>query len=256
MHTSVTGTHWAVKTGMVEGIYYDGINFDRRSFQRVRKVLDRASAEPLIDIHTGEVADAPSSLRYIGHFAFADSVWNGEGFRFDEDKWYWLVDTSGFQHGIPADRLGGGGLDARGMLFASYQRNSPQSQELWKFWDAYKIDEAILMGWWEDDCPVNVTLPPPAPPPPPPPPPPPGTCAAFMAHHHMKDAYPQSMPASPSYAIAFGSNKTGCGNPSNNKYPMLTLAEAIAACCQLGAECAGSSIARLTMLLAVHIIVD
>ena len=40
----------------IDGIYYDGINFDRRSMQRVRKVLDTGAGSrgtPLIDIHTG-----------------------------------------------------------------------------------------------------------------------------------------------------------------------------------------------------------
>ena len=68
-------------------MYYDGISFDRKAMRRVRKALNKAAKvigsefAPLIDIHTGEVADAASACRYLGHFAYADSAWNGEGAR-------------------------------------------------------------------------------------------------------------------------------------------------------------------------------
>lgn len=55
----------------IDGIYYDGVNFDRQSFRRIRKLLDAGSPNPLIDIHTGEVPDEPSSVRYIGASPFS-----------------------------------------------------------------------------------------------------------------------------------------------------------------------------------------
>ena len=122
----------------IDGIYYDGINFDRRSMQRVRKVLDAGAGSrgtPLIDIHTGtggprkpaatrrasdltranltSTSSTPHTstsastshlrlhlrlrhppypppyphpltlARYLSHFAYADSAWNGEGFDWD-----------------------------------------------------------------------------------------------------------------------------------------------------------------------------
>ena len=112
----VKGLEWASnKAPHIDGIYYDGINFSRRSFQRIRKVLDRAAVARgrmpgQIDIHTGEVATAPSSVRYLSHFPYAQKAWNGEGFDFSQGRSYWLIDISGLQHGITADRLGGGDL--------------------------------------------------------------------------------------------------------------------------------------------------
>ena len=105
----------------MDGIYYDGINFDRRGMRRIRKVLDRASEgkkfAPLIDVHTGnEGGRSPSAVTYLSHFPYADSAWNGEGFNFALDPAYWLVDVSGFIHGIPCDRLGGKD-SIKGMLF-------------------------------------------------------------------------------------------------------------------------------------------
>jgi hypothetical protein len=65
------GAYWsAVNAPHIDGIYYDGVNFDRQSFRRIRKLLDAGSPNPLIDIHTGEVSDEPSSVRYIGTFFF------------------------------------------------------------------------------------------------------------------------------------------------------------------------------------------
>ena len=66
----------------VLGIYYDGINFDRLSMRRVRKLLDRGAGpgkSPLIDIHTGFDQQCPPSVGYLSHFPYANMAWNGEG---------------------------------------------------------------------------------------------------------------------------------------------------------------------------------
>lgn len=154
----VTGLDWSVNQAPhIDGIYYDGINFDRQSFRRVRKILDSRGPGARIDMHTGEVADEPSSVRYIGHFPFADTAWNGEGFKWGNDKHYYLVDASGLQHGISADMLGGGGV-SKGMLFAMTARNNGQTPAIWKFWDTYNIQQTTMVGWWEDDSPVSISV--------------------------------------------------------------------------------------------------
>ena len=76
----ISGLEWSTNQAPhIDGIYYDGINYDRKSFRRVRKVLDRAAAargrgRPQIDIHTGEVSTAPSSVRYLSHFPYVHSL--------------------------------------------------------------------------------------------------------------------------------------------------------------------------------------
>lgn len=146
-------------------MYYDGINFDRFSMQRVRKVLERGvksrGGGPLIDIHTGDNGwRAPAATRYLSHFAYADSAWNGEGFEWGRGPVYWLVAASGLLHGIFADRLGGGGYDFKALLFAMYTRNLPTAPPIWSFWRAVGIGEAgvEIFGWWLDDGPVKLTL--------------------------------------------------------------------------------------------------
>jgi hypothetical protein len=128
--------------------------------QRIRKTIDRAAAlkkfRPLIDMHTGNGgANAPAGVRYIAHMAYADSLWNGEGFKWDEGSDYWLVEVSGLIHGITADRLGGPD-SIKGMLYATYRRNSKDCYALWKFWDAVAIDRMEMIGYWEADPVVSL----------------------------------------------------------------------------------------------------
>ena len=97
----------------------------------------------------------PPSVSYLSHFAYANRAWNGEGFDFGASPGtfgflllqivfrlinfivdYWLVDVSGFMHGITADRLGGSGSsdDIKGMLFAMTERNSGSAPSIWLFY--------------------------------------------------------------------------------------------------------------------------
>eukprot|EP00051_Salpingoeca_urceolata_P011338 m.140348 g.140348 ORF g.140348 m.140348 type:complete len:1261 (+) comp17082_c0_seq3:824-4606(+) len=225
----------------MNGVYYDGINFDRRSMIRVRKSLDLATEHAetnmpgLIDIHTGYNHNSPPSVSYLSHFAFANRAWNGEGFNWHSSgPAYWLVDVSAFLHGIFADRLGGTGAatDFKGMLFASYQRNTDASRALWTLWDEVQIQDTTLIGWWEDDSPVSLTI---------------SnhsdantTCNSSM--HHYTNSYPEACGGS-SGDIGFGG---GCGPGLKPQYPPMTVEEAINTCCQLGSECAGLSIAHDT----------
>ena len=127
-------------------------------------MLDRAASAcgrlpGQIDIHTGQVATSPSAVRYLSHFPYAQKAWNGEGFDFNQGREYWLVDVSGLQHGITADRLGGGGAgnDIKGMLFGMTQRNSATAPALWHLWDSFQIEQCEMRGWWEDDAPAYAT---------------------------------------------------------------------------------------------------
>ncbi|KAL1519036.1 hypothetical protein AB1Y20_003304 [Prymnesium parvum] len=155
---------WDAAPPHIDGIYYDGINFDRRSMQRVRKVLNQGAAgrgEPLIDIHTGDNgAMAPAATRYLSHFAYAESAWNGEGFDWERGPVYWLVCVSGFIHGIFADRLGGGGYDFKALAFAMYTRNLNTAPHIWEFWRAVDIGnvDMVMAGWWSDEPPVTLKL--------------------------------------------------------------------------------------------------
>jgi len=227
----------------INGIYYDGINFARRSMRRVRRVLDRAAAEtgrditPLIDIHTGYGGSKPPALMYLSHFAYANSAWNGEGFQFQLGPLYWLYDISGFQHGITADRLGDS-EDFKGMTFGTYRRNSATASALWSLWDAVGIADMEMVGWWEDDTIVKLLVPQV-------PTPPPSDCPSSFSN--MTGAYWEACGGTGGN-IGFGA---GCGPGAEPSYPNLTIAEAEAICCELhkanGARPAPEGYSRVSM---------
>ena len=143
------------KAPHMDGVYFDGINFDSRSMIRLRKVMDSSAVgkkyTPVIDIHTGNVgAISPPGPGYATYFAHADLAWNGEGFRYSDDDAYWLVEVSSLIYGIPADRLGGGdGYEFRSLVFGMTERNSPLASEVWKTWDAVGIRTSEMFSYFD-----------------------------------------------------------------------------------------------------------
>ena len=143
------------KAPHMDGIYFDGINFDYKSMRRLRKVMDSSAVgkkyTPVIDIHTGDQGPAsPPGPRYAPYFAHADLAWNGEGFKYSGDDVYWLLEVSCWIYGIPADRLGGGdGYEFRSLVFGMTERNSPLASEVWKTWDAVGIRTSEMFSYYE-----------------------------------------------------------------------------------------------------------
>ena len=91
------------------------------------------------------------------HLPYVDRVWFGEAFNPDSPPDFWLVEMSGIPFGLPGDLLQDPNL-WRGMLFgmtnrASYMGLSPVG--IWKLWDEFGIDQAKMIGWWDEACPVK-----------------------------------------------------------------------------------------------------
>lgn len=78
--------HLVVTEPKVDGLYLDGIAFDRTTLERVRKGMEAANKPVRIDIHMSNAGGCQSpgwrspALGYMQHFSFADSLWFGEGF--------------------------------------------------------------------------------------------------------------------------------------------------------------------------------
>ena len=187
-------------------------------------------------------ANCPPGVAYIAHMAYADSLWNGEGFKWNSGPDYWLVEVSGLIHGITADRLSGPD-SIKGMLYATYRRNSQDCYALWKLWDQVQIEKMAMVGYWESDPVATLSWS--------------RGGSAPTAETDFVAAAPAAvaLPANnctwketvgkfiagsggASDCIGFGST---CGPPRPFDYPAMPLSQIQAKCCELGDGCTSFS---------------
>ena len=156
------GLNWLVRNVGIDGLYLDGIGYDREIMKRVRKVLQRARPGCLIDFHSGSHFHPQYGLNncanlYLELFPCLDSLWFGEGFDYNEPPDYWLVEMAGIPYGLFGEMLHGGGNPWRGMLYGMTNRLgwSGDPRGLWQLWDEFGIAEARMQGYWDPACPVR-----------------------------------------------------------------------------------------------------
>jgi hypothetical protein len=153
---------WLIKNVGIDGLYLDGVGYNRDIMQRVRKVMDQTHPGCLIDFHSGnnyaynDMRVSCASM-YMEHFPYIDTLWFGELFDANETPDYWLVEMSGLPFGLYSEMLEGGGNPWRGMIYGETNRlgwgGDPRS--LWKLWDEFGIKDAKMMGYWNASCPVR-----------------------------------------------------------------------------------------------------
>jgi hypothetical protein len=156
------GLSWLIKNVGIDGLYLDGIGYDRNIMKRVRRVMDEAKPGCLIDFHSGnnyaymDNRVSPAA-QYMEHFPYIDSLWFGEMYDYNETPDYWLVEVSGIPFGLYGEMLQGGGNPWRGMLYGMTNRlgwgGDPRS--IWKLWDDFGIKDAKMIGYWDSACPVQ-----------------------------------------------------------------------------------------------------
>ncbi len=158
----VEGLAYLLRKAAIDGIYLDGIGYDRVVMKRVRKVLDRVRPGSLIDFHSGNAYsfhDLKISVanQYMELFPYIDSLWFGEGFNYNESPDYWLVEISGLPFGLFSDMLNGGGNPWRGMIYGMTTRYFAHydPSHIWDLWTSFKIQEAEMIGYWVPSCPVK-----------------------------------------------------------------------------------------------------
>jgi hypothetical protein len=156
------GLNWLVHKVDIDGLYLDGIGYDRETMKRVRKVLQRAKPGSLIDFHSGNNFHPEYGMNncanlYLELFPYLDSLWLGEGFDYNESPDYWMVEMAGIPYGLFGEMLEGGGNPWRGMIFGMTNRlgwgGDPRG--LWKLWDGFGIAQARMIGYWDRNCPVK-----------------------------------------------------------------------------------------------------
>ncbi|MBR6807049.1 MAG: hypothetical protein IKM46_01575 [Clostridia bacterium] len=162
------GLDWLIRVVGIDGIYLDGIGYDRHIMRRVRRVMEEAKPGVCdIDIHCGNehnpiYGNGISACIYLEHFAYADSIWNGEGFdcqNSSPDNFF--TEMCGIPFGLMGEMLEGGGNAFRGMLYGMSARcgwsQGGVSTTLWSsVWDTFGIGDAKMYGYWHPECPVAV----------------------------------------------------------------------------------------------------
>ena len=157
------GLNYLVRNVGVDGLYLDGIGYDREIMKRVRKVMDRARPGCLIDFHSGNNYGPAYGLnspanQYMELFPCIDSLWFGEGYDYDESPDYWLVEISGIPFGLYGEMLQRGGNPWRGMVYGMTNRlgwKGMNPKPIWRVWDDFGIDQAKMIGYWSAKCSVR-----------------------------------------------------------------------------------------------------
>ncbi|MBQ7922811.1 MAG: hypothetical protein IJ325_09600 [Clostridia bacterium] len=162
----VEGMKWLIEEVGVDGLYLDGIGYDRRIMKRIRRVMEDSGKRCDIDIHNGNEHQVlsygyvASANRYLEHYAYADSLWLGEGYAYEDVSYnYQLLETSGIVFGVMSEMLQGGGNPYRGMVFGETARlgNSwPVVYEILKLQREFDMTDTRMLGFWNPECPVTV----------------------------------------------------------------------------------------------------
>jgi hypothetical protein len=156
------GLAWLLRNVEIDGLYLDGIGYDRQIMKRVRKVLDRNRPGSLIDFHSGnefpfhDLRISPAN-KYLEHFPYINSLWFGEMYDYNESPDYWLVEISGIPFGLFGEMLQDNGNPWRGMVYGMTARyyEGADPKHIWKWWDEFGIQDAEMLGYWVPACPVK-----------------------------------------------------------------------------------------------------
>ena len=163
----IAGLDWMVQNIGIDGVYIDDAALDRFTLQRARKIIDRYRSEGRMDLHSwnhfNKWAGFTNCLNlYMDLLPYFDLVWIGEGRNYNRLPDHWLIEVSGIPFGLPGQMLEGGGNPWRGMVYgittrAGWTINPPT--EIWKFWDDHKIQDKIMVGYWDKECSVTCNNP-------------------------------------------------------------------------------------------------
>jgi hypothetical protein len=158
----IEGVSWLSRELGLDGIYIDGLNYDREGMKRFRRAIDSGKPGNLLDLHDGDNYKCNDSrkspiLTELEFTPYLDSLWYGEIFNYDEGPDYWLVEVSGIPFGLMGDMLQMPINPYRGMTFGMSGRYwmGADPQHLWKAWIDLKLSESNMIGWWDTKCPVK-----------------------------------------------------------------------------------------------------
>lgn len=156
------GLDWLMKNAGIDGLYLDGIGYDREIMRRVARVMHNDNPDYRINFHSGNEYDyldhriSPAN-KYMEHLPYISNLWFGEMYDYSLPADYWLVEISGIPFGLTGEMLeyNTGGNAYRGMIYGMSSRMHPSRCDMWRFWDAFEIQDAEMLSYWSPDCPVR-----------------------------------------------------------------------------------------------------
>jgi len=161
----VEGLNWIMRATGVDGLYLDGIGYDREIMKRVAKTMCRANPGYRINFHSGDnwsppwdrLREASPANDYLEHFPYLSNLWFGELYDYNMPPDYWFVEISGILFGLTGEMLNyeNGGNPYRAMLYGMSGRQHPSCTAMWAFWDEFGIQDAQTLGYWDARCPVR-----------------------------------------------------------------------------------------------------
>ncbi len=159
----IAGLDWMVQPIRINGVYIDDSVLDRFTLHRARKIIDNYRPEGRMDLHSwthfNKCAGYASCLNlFMDLLPYFDLVRIGEGRDYNRSPDHCLIEVSGILSGLTGQMLEGGGNHWQGMISgisnrAGWTPNPPT--EIWKFWEYYHIEDKLLRGYRDADCPVN-----------------------------------------------------------------------------------------------------
>ena len=162
----VEGMQWLMRNTGLDGLYLDGIGYDREIMKRIAKVMYRNNPGYRINFHSGNNYDfmdnhtSPANS-YMEHFPYISNLWFGEMYDYNRAPDYWLVEISGIPFGLTSEMLNyeNGGNPYRGMVYGMTGRQHSSAVYMWRFWDQFGIQNAEMQGYWSPKCPVKTDHP-------------------------------------------------------------------------------------------------
>ena len=155
------GLDWMIRNLGLDGVYIDDSALDHKTLQRARRIMDRDGKQRLIDIHSwnhmNQWAGYANSIHlYLELLPYVDRTWLGEGFGANNSPDFWLVEMSGIPFGLMSETLDAHNL-FRGMIYGMLPRLpwSGNPVEMWKVWDDFGMEEAVMHGYWDERNPVK-----------------------------------------------------------------------------------------------------
>jgi hypothetical protein len=163
----IEGLKWMCENVGIDGLYLDDVSYDRTVLKRMRKVMAKTRPGCLIDLHSNTGFSIGPANQYAEFFPYVDRLWFGESFNYQAmTPEQYLVECSGLPFGLEGEMLQLGGNPWRGALYGMTNRFgwitdgvACDPRPVWKISDAFGVQDAEMIGYWDRSCPVQVSDP-------------------------------------------------------------------------------------------------